>query len=89
MNEKNLELIRDIKVNVHVRLGHCNLPMQEIVSLEPGTLIQLEEKSNDLVSLYVNNKLIAYGEVVTIEDQLGIRIKEMVNTPSELKLTNS
>ena len=40
MNEKNLELIRDIKVNVHVRLGHCNLPMQEIVSLEPGTLIR-------------------------------------------------
>ena len=85
MNEKNLELIGDIKINVYVQLGHCSLPMQEIIALEPGTLIQLNEKANDLVSLYANNKLIARGEVVTIEDQLGIRIKEMISDSSKSK----
>lgn len=78
MSDKNLDLIWDVKVDVYVRLGESALPMKEIVSLEPGSVVQLDQKADDWVGLYVNDKLIARGEVVTVEDQLGIRIKEMI-----------
>lgn len=79
MTDKNLDLIWDVNVQVYVRLGKTSLPMREIVSLEPGAIVQLDEKADAPVELFVNNKLVGYGEVVTIEDQLGIRIKEMVS----------
>lgn len=79
MNDKNLDIIWDVKVDVYVRLGESSLPMKDIVSLESGNVVQLNQKSNDLVGLYVNEKLIALGEVVTVDDHLGIRIKEMVD----------
>ena len=44
VNEKNLELLLDVDVNVYVRLGSCSLPMKEIVNLDTGSLIQLKEK---------------------------------------------
>ena len=77
-NEKNLDLLWDVNVNVYVRLGSCSLPMKEIAELEAGSVIQLNEKTDDLVGVFVNNKIIARGEVVTVDDHLGIRIKEML-----------
>jgi flagellar motor switch protein FliN len=49
MNEQNLDLLWDVNVNVYVRLGSCSLPMKEIVGLEPGSVVQLNEKAEDLV----------------------------------------
>ena len=83
MNEKNLDLLWDVNVNVYVRLGSCSLPMKEIVALEPGSVVQLNEKAEDLVGVFVNNKIIARGEVVTVDDHLGIRIKEMLGAQKE------
>lgn len=80
MNDKNLDIIWDVKVDVYVRLGESSLPMKDIVSLEAGNVVQLNQKSNDLVGLYVNDKLIALGDVVTVDDHIGIRIKEMVDS---------
>ncbi len=76
--DKNLDLIWDVKVDVYVRLGKGLLPMKEIIALEEGTVVQLDQKVDEPVGLYVNDKLIAYGEVVAVDDQLGIRIKEIV-----------
>lgn len=80
MNDKNLDLLWDVNVNVYVRLGSCSLPMKEIVALEPGSVVQLKEKSEDLVGIFVNNKIVAMGEVVTVDDHLGVRIKKMLET---------
>ena len=80
MNDKNLDLLLDVNVNVYVRLGSCSLPMKEIVALEPGSVVQLKEKSEDLVGIFVNNKIVAMGEVVTVDDHLGVRIKKMLET---------
>ena len=78
MNDKNLDLLWDVNVNVYVRLGSCSLPMKEIVALEPGSVVQLKEKAEDLVGIFVNNKIVALGEVVTVDDHLGVRIKQML-----------
>ena len=79
-SNQNLDLLWDVNVNVYVRLGSCSLPMKEIVALEPGSVVQLKEKAEDLVGVFVNNKIVALGEVVTVDDHLGVRVKKMLES---------
>jgi flagellar motor switch protein FliN/FliY len=78
MDNKSLDLVLDIKVNVAVQLGSCELPMREVLALAPGTILQLAQKTNEPVSLHVNQKLVARGEVVLVGDSFGIRVTEFV-----------
>lgn len=78
MEDKTLELVLDVKVKVTVQLGSCQLPMRDVLELAPGAVIQLAQHASDPVGLYVNDKLIAYGEVVVVEDSFGIKITELV-----------
>lgn len=77
-----LDLVLDVKVKVTVQLGSCQLPMREVLELAPGAVIQLSQHASDPVGLYVNDKLIAYGEVVVVEDSFGIKITELVGSRS-------
>ena len=78
MDNKSLDLVLDIKVNVAVQLGSCELPMREVLALAPDTILQLAQKANEPVSLHVNQKLVARGEVVLVGDSFGIRVTEFV-----------
>jgi flagellar motor switch protein FliN/FliY len=78
LEEKTLDVVLDVKVKVTVQLGSCQLPMREVLELASGTVIQLNQHASDPVGLYVNEKLIAYGEVVVVEDSFGIKITELV-----------
>lgn len=78
MENKSLDLVLDIKVNVAVQLGTCELPMREVLALAPGTILQLAQKATEPVSLHVNQKLVARGEVVLVGDSFGIRVLEFV-----------
>ena len=80
MEDKTLDLVLDVKVKVTVQLGSCLLPMREVLELAPGAVIQLNQHASDPVGLYVNEKLIAYGEVVVVEDSFGIKITELVGS---------
>ena len=80
MEDKALEIVLDVKVKVPVQLGSCMLPMREVLELSPGTVVQLNQHASDPVGLYANDKLIAYGEVVVVEDSFGIKITELVGS---------
>ena len=80
MEDKALEIVLDVKVKVTVQLGSCMLPMREVLELSPGTVVQLNQHASDPVGLYANDKLIAYGEVVVVEDSFGIKITERVGS---------
>ncbi len=80
MEDKALEIVLDVKVKVTVQLGSCMLPMREALELSPGTVVQLNQHASDPVGLYANDKLIAYGEVVVVEDSFGIKITELVGS---------
>ncbi len=84
MEEKALDIVLDVKVKVTVQLGSCLLPMRDVLELSPGSVVQLTQQASDPVGLYVNDKLVAYGEVVVVEDHFGIKITELVGsaTPS-------
>jgi flagellar motor switch protein FliN/FliY len=79
---KSLDLVLDVKVQITVQLGSCELPMREVLALTPGAVLQLRQQAKDPIGLYVNGKLIAYGEVVVVEDNFGIKITELVSNGS-------
>ena len=79
MDSKKMDIVMDVKVQVTVQLGTAQLPMKEIVELSPGSQIQLKQNAKDPVSLLVNGKLIALGEVVVIDDRFGLKITEIVD----------
>jgi len=75
---KNLNVILDVKVDLTVRIGSCMLPMRDVVELTEGTVLQLDQLASEPVGLYVNDKLIARGEVVVVEENFGIKITQIV-----------
>jgi len=74
----NLGVLLDIPVNISVELGACHLPMQEVLRLGVGSVVQLEKASDAPVDLFVNRKLFARGEVVVVEEHFGIKVTEIV-----------
>ena len=84
LESKALELVLDVKVKLSVKLGSCQLPMKDILEMAPGTVIQLDQQSRDPVGLYVNDKLIARGEVVVVEENFGVRILEIVSSQTRV-----
>lgn len=83
LNQDNLNMVMDVKVQLSVKLGSCFLPMRELMELTPGTVLQLKQQATDPVGLYVNDKLVAYGEVVVVDDNFGIKVTEIVTEDSE------
>ena len=77
-DSKNLNVILDVKVDLTVRIGSCMLPMRDVVELSEGTVLQLDQLASEPVGLYVNDKLIARGEVVVVEENFGIKITQIV-----------
>lgn len=82
MDSRKMDVVMDVKVNVTVQLGTAQLPMREVVELSPGAQIQLEQNAKEPVKLLVNDKLIAYGEVVVVDDRFGLKITEIVDSAS-------
>lgn len=70
----NLDLLMDVPVKLTVELGSCHMQMREVLQLSLGSVVQLDKGAEAPVELYVNQKLLAWGEVVVVEDRLGIKI---------------
>jgi flagellar motor switch protein FliN/FliY len=78
--DKALDIVLDVKVKVTVQLGSCQMPMREVLALAPGSIVQLMQRASDPVGLFVNDKLVAHGEVVVVEDNFGIKITELIGS---------
>lgn len=73
----NLELVKDVKMNVTVELGRTNLPLKEVLQLGENSLIKLDRLAGESIDLLVNGRLIARGEVVVIGNNFGIKVTEV------------
>ena len=82
MESATIDLVMDVKVKVTVQLGSSMLSMREVLALTAGSVIQLQHKASEPVGLYVNDKLVAYGEVVVVEENFGIKIVELIGPAS-------
>ena len=81
---KNLDILMDVKLQLTVELGRAVLPIKKVLELTRGSIIELEKVAGEPVELYANGKLIAYGEVVVIEDNFGLRITHITDPAKRL-----
>lgn len=82
LEDKKLGIVLDVKVQLTVRLGSCQMAMRDVLELGPGVIIQLDQRANDPIGVYVNDKLIAVGEVVVLEENFCIKITELIGDKS-------
>lgn len=69
----------DVPVEVTVEVGRMRLSLGELVKLGPGSLVTLDREAHEPADVLVNGKIVAHGEVVTIDDRYGVRITSLVN----------
>ena len=72
--KKNLDIMQDVSMHVSVELGRTKSTIREVMDLEAGSVVELDKIAGEQVEVFVNDKLVAKGEVIVIEDKFGVRI---------------
>lgn len=75
-----LERLHDVPVELTVEIGRTHMTIRETLALGAGSIVSLERLAGEPVDLLVNGKRIAYGEVVVIDEEFGLRITELVDS---------
>lgn len=73
-----LDLLDDISIELSVEIGRAKLTIAQILKLSPGDVVELDDLAGEPVKVYVNQILIAHGEIVTVNDRFGIRLTYIV-----------
>ena len=74
----DLEQVFDVPVTVSAVLGSSRMPIGDLLRLAPGAVLELDRKVGEAVDIFVNNRLVARGEVVLVEDRLGVTMTEII-----------
>ena len=74
----DLEAVFDVPVQVSAVLGRARMEVGDLLKLGPGTVLELDRKVGEAIDIYVNNRLVARGEVVLVEDKLGVTMTEVI-----------
>lgn len=86
--KRNLDLLMDIPLKVTVELGRTKRTVKEILELSSGSIVELDKLAGEPVDILVNQKLIAKGEVVVIDENFGVRVTDIVSKETRLKNLN-
>ncbi len=76
--QENIDLIKDVPLEVTVELGRTHKSISEILDFAPGTIIELDKIAGEPIDVLVNGKFVAKGEVVVIEESFGVRVTEII-----------
>lgn len=76
----DLEALFDVPVKVSAVLGRARMDVGELLRLGPGAVLELDRKVGEAIDIYVNNRLVARGEVVLVEDKLGVTMTEIIKS---------
>ncbi len=74
----DLDQLLDVPVTVSAILGHARMPIGEFLKIGPGALLELDRRVGEAVDIRVNDRLVARGEVVLVDDRLGVTMTEIV-----------
>jgi flagellar motor switch protein FliN/FliY len=75
--------LRDVELTVRIELGRTRMLLEDVLKLRDGAVVELDKLVDEPVDLYVNDRLIARGEVVVADDQFGVRVTEIVRVGSD------
>jgi flagellar motor switch protein FliN len=74
----DLEAVFDVPVQVSAVLGRTRMDIGDLLKLGPGAVLELDRKVGEAIDIYINNRLVARGEVVLVEEKLGVTMTEMI-----------
>ncbi|HHV81828.1 TPA: flagellar motor switch protein FliN [bacterium] len=81
----NLDLLRDVPIQISVELGRTRMLIKDLLSLSSGSIIELEKLAGEPVDILANGRLIAKGEVIVIDENFGVRITEILNPDKKME----
>jgi len=79
----NLDMLMDVAMELTVELGRTSQSVRQVLDLHKGSVLELDRIAGDAVDIYVNNQLIAKGDVVVVDDKFGVRITELTRNKRE------
>ena len=74
----DLDAVFDVQVRIAAVLGRTNMEVSELLKLDEGDVVELDRKVGEAIDIFVNNRLVARGEVVLVEDRLGVTMTEII-----------
>ena len=84
--KEKLDLLMDIPLEISVEIGSTTIPLEEVLKLNPNSIVELDRYINQPVDIKVNGKLIARGELYTVENNFGIKITSIITVQERMKL---
>lgn len=76
----DLEAVFDVPVNIAAVLGGTHMEVSDLLKLNEGDVVELDRKVGEAIDLFINNRLVARGEVVLVEDRLGVTMTEIIKS---------
>lgn len=83
--DRNLQMILDIPLRVTVELGRTKMPVNELLNLGQGSVIELSKLAGEPMEVLVNDKLIARGEAVVVNEKFGVRLTDIISTKERVE----
>jgi flagellar motor switch protein FliN/FliY len=80
---RSIELLYNVEMAVTVELGRTRMSMRDLLNLRPGKIVQLDHAAQAPVDVLVNSTLLARGEVVVVDEELGVRVTEIVGSSGQ------
>lgn len=84
-NAIDLDFLLDIKLNVTAEIGRTRMPIEGLLQLNQGSIVELEKPVGESIDVFVNNKLMARGEVVVINEKFGIRLTDIIGPQERIQ----
>ncbi|MGD9690782.1 MAG: flagellar motor switch protein FliN [Phycisphaerales bacterium] len=80
-NPEGIDLLSDVNLNVKIELGRTKMLVEDVLRLTEGSVVELDKLAGDPVDVYVNDRAVARGEVLVLNDSFCVRISEIINSP--------
>ena len=83
MKKRNVELLMDVPLKVRVELGRRKLTVEDILALGEGSVVELDKLAGEPVDILVNDRVVARGELLVMDDNFCVRVSEILKPPRE------
>ncbi len=78
-SQASLDMLMEVPLNVTVELGRTQMSLRQALDLQPGSVVELTRLAGEAVDVYINERMIARGEVVVVDDKFAVRITELIS----------
>ena len=83
--ELNLDVLLDLNLSMSMEVGRTRIPIRSLLGIVPGSVLELDRRAGEPFAVFVNAKLIAQGEVVVVNEKIGVRFTDVVSTSERAK----